>query len=160
MKAEKIIIIQTTVNVDLDIKEITLLSIEEYRATQEYIPAINKWWWLRSPGFSPYLAAFVHSDGSVGSCGCIVDLVSGAVRPALRISNLRAANLKQGDKIFVANRKWTVVSEELVVVDKPIGNSPFRQDYGADNANVYEASDVKKYVENWAKENGIEIKEV
>lgn len=44
------------------------------------------WWWLRSPGYSQYNAAFVDFDGSVGRGGHYVDNDISAVRPALWIS--------------------------------------------------------------------------
>ena len=44
------------------------------------------WWWLRSPGYSQYNAAFVDFDGSVGRGGHYVDNDISAVRPALWIT--------------------------------------------------------------------------
>ncbi|MBP5269602.1 MAG: toll/interleukin-1 receptor domain-containing protein [Clostridia bacterium] len=44
------------------------------------------WWWLRTPGFGPHLAAYVGDDGSTSNYGSIVYDTAGAVRPALRIS--------------------------------------------------------------------------
>lgn len=44
------------------------------------------WWWLRSPGYSQYYAAYVNTDGVVYSYGLYVDYVRGAVRPALWIN--------------------------------------------------------------------------
>ena len=59
----------------------------------------NCWWWLRSPGLSSSLAAFVTRDGSVSDLGSLVDFdgsaynygssghpVYDAVRPALWIN--------------------------------------------------------------------------
>lgn len=42
------------------------------------------WWWLRSPGYYSYYAAYVYRDGSVGYIGYGVDYI--AVRPALWIN--------------------------------------------------------------------------
>ncbi len=39
------------------------------------------WWWLRSPGFNQFIAAFVYIGGSLGRSGVRYD--GGAVRPAL-----------------------------------------------------------------------------
>ncbi len=44
------------------------------------------WWWLRSPGRSSDLAAYVDYDGSVDAYGYYVDYVYAAVRPALWIN--------------------------------------------------------------------------
>jgi hypothetical protein len=41
------------------------------------------WWWLRSPGYSPYSAARVNIGGFVHLFGIIVNDSSGGVRPAL-----------------------------------------------------------------------------
>ena len=49
------------------------------------------WWWLRSPGTYPDLAACVNIDGSVRSSGSYVGYVNGAVRPAMWI------DLSEGD---------------------------------------------------------------
>lgn len=47
----------------------------------------NCWWWLRSPGAYQNYAAYVsYLDGSVIAGGCIVDIVTGAVRPAMWIA--------------------------------------------------------------------------
>ena len=43
----------------------------------------NGWWWLRSPGFDDYYAAFVFYDGSLRMGGGYgIDTVDGGVRPA------------------------------------------------------------------------------
>ena len=46
----------------------------------------NAWWWLRSPGHSQLLAAFVRSVGFVDPVGADVDDDSGGVRAALKIN--------------------------------------------------------------------------
>ena len=46
----------------------------------------NCWWWLRSPGYSQNLAAYVNYDGSVNYNGLYVGSDLGAVRPALWIN--------------------------------------------------------------------------
>ena len=44
------------------------------------------WWWLRSPGFRQYGAAYVSSDGSIYSYGGDVHYYTFGVRPALWIT--------------------------------------------------------------------------
>ena len=46
----------------------------------------NCWWWLRSPGFNHFFAAYVLNDGSVFYTGYGVDRDFDCVRPALWIS--------------------------------------------------------------------------
>ena len=43
------------------------------------------WWWLRSPGYSSYIAAGINDVGSVHDYGNYVNYVCDAVRPALWI---------------------------------------------------------------------------
>ena len=142
----------------LEVKEVTLLSIAEYEAAKEYIPMIKGWWWLRSPGSLGYRAAVVFSVGWVDTRGNYVSLTPGVVRPALRVSNLQSLNLQIGDKIFdLAGHTWTVIADDLMLCDDGIGQHCFREDWETEDSNVYEASDVKKYLEEWAQENRITI---
>ena len=157
MKAEKIEIVTTVTDVELDVKEITLLSADEYRKNIDYILTVNHWWWLRSPGYESDLALLVSCVGALLDYGYFVYFDSGWVRPALRVSNLKSLDLKLGDDLGIANRDWTVISDDLVLADEPIGRCVFRKNWKAEDANDYNASDVKKYLENWANENGIEI---
>ena len=142
---------------DIEISEITLLSVEEYRAARQNIPVISEWWWLRSPGSFDYIAAYVDSGGSVNAYGNYVNYANNCIRPALRISNLASSNLRAKDVIRLAGKTWTVISDDLILCDESVGNCAFRDDYQAHDANVYERSDVKKWLEKWAAENGIEI---
>lgn len=45
-------------------------------------PSGNSWWWLRSPGFSTFHAAFIDSKGYIEPMGWSVDYENGAIRPA------------------------------------------------------------------------------
>jgi len=44
------------------------------------------WWWLRSPGYSSFGAAYVGNGGVVDVDGYGVFYLSGGVRPALRVN--------------------------------------------------------------------------
>ncbi|MDR3313582.1 MAG: DUF6273 domain-containing protein [Oscillospiraceae bacterium] len=46
----------------------------------------RSWWWLRSPGGTPYRAATVNDGGNVGLSGRYVYDSSSGVRPALRLN--------------------------------------------------------------------------
>ena len=143
----------------LHIQEITLLSIEEYEEAEEHIPTIRGWWWLRSPGFASNSAAGVSTDGSVDADGDYVFRTRVVVRPALRVSNLQSLDLQIGDKIFdLAGHTWTVIADDLMLCDDGIGQHCFRDDWEAEDSNVYEASDVKKYLDSWAKKNHIFVR--
>jgi len=151
MKIEKVI--TTMQDMDVDISEVTLLSRDEYENYMDNISKIDQWWWLRSPGSLHDYASYVDPDGSVLYDG--VDYVGGCVRPALKISNPKSANLQIGDRFFVAGYSWTVIGEGVALCDQCVGQTAFRAGWRANDANDYEASDVKKWLERWCAENGI-----
>lgn len=142
---------------DITIDEITLLSVEEYERCKEHIPAVNDWWWLRSPGYYGYYAAYVTIDGSVLNLNWVnYDNVS--VRPVVVLRlNHKYANLQIGDKLDFAGHVWTMIADNMALCDEGVGYTCFRADWQAPDANDYEKSDVKKWLERWAKEKGIEV---
>jgi hypothetical protein len=136
----------------LEVSEITLLSVEEYNAAKEYIPEAKYCWWLRTAGNTPIDAALVLAFGRLREAGYIVSSEK-AVRPALRVSNFEALNLVPGNKVIdFAGCNWTVIAKDMMLCDSSIGDHCFRlrKDLHKSDANVYEASDVKKYLETWA----------
>lgn len=143
-------VIKTTEVTELDITGITLLSKEEYNEYRNHIPPRNFWWWLRSP-----------YTGSGGSAGCVdddgdvydytVDDTYVGVSPAL-ICNFESANLIIGDEFKLKGHTWTVISDKYALCNGNIGFRCFREDWKADDANVYETSDVKKFIEKWWSE--------
>ena len=143
----------TTQQVKIEINDVTLLSEEEYLACKDNISIINNCWWLRSPDYLQCYATYVNNDGS--PCFNTVDYDSACIRPALRISNLESSNLKIGDKVFIADYVWTVIANDLILCDNIVMYSCFREDWHAEDANNYEASDVKKKLEKWAMEHSI-----
>lgn len=133
-------------DVDLCITGITLLSYNEFRQAHHYIPQTgHKLWWLRDvvseyPNLiqcGDYNAHDVPNNKSIG------------IRPALKIPNVYQCHLKSGDKFDFAGHVWTVVPGKLALCDDFIGYGCFRKDWRAIDSNEYEASDVKKYIENW-----------
>ena len=154
MKAKKQII--TTQDIDLAITDVTLLSIEEYEANKNIIPPIHDCWWLRSPGSDSSNVANVYDDGYVNDDNVDYD---NNVRPvvALRLSESCISNLDVGDKIEMAGYTWTMLRDGLALCDDVVGRAAFRKDWKAKDANVYEVSDIKKWLEKWAVENGIEV---
>lgn len=137
---------------NIQIEEVTLLSREEHKAAIKYIPAVNFDWWLRSPGYDQISAVYMLYDGSLLYSG--VDNDCGCVRPALRICN-PYSSLIPGDKFDLAGHVWTVISDELALCDESVGETSFRFDTNASDANVYEKSDIRIWLENWAKEKGL-----
>ena len=153
MKAKKIIV--STAEIELEIAEVTLLSAEEYKLYKERIPAVHCWWWLRSPGEETDRAANVRSEETTEFRGDLVVHGRCAVRPVLKIHNLFTANLEILDRFTLAEHTWTVISEDLAICDDTVGKTWFRGDWKAKNANVYEKSDIKTWIADWAQENGI-----
>lgn len=132
---------------EIQTKGITLLSSEEFEELESRIPPLNHThWWLRSPGFDDRKAAFVL--GAIGYVGDFEYNVSEefGVRPALI---LEPSNFNIGDNFEFGNHIFMVISEKYALCDDSIGNHCFREDWKAKDANNYETSDVKKYIEDW-----------
>lgn len=138
---------------ELDIKftGITLLSKDEYNNNKDIIPPVNSRWWLRSPGYLQYFAVYVYADGPITDR--TVDSDCSCVRPALYI--WKSSDLNRGDKFELAGRLWTVLSNNLALCDDTVGQTCFREDRTAEDANDYEKSDIKKWLHDWAEENDI-----
>ena len=130
----------------------TLLSVEEARQLdKEILKASDNWWWLRSP--SIYDKYYNQAACVIGGDGCVYDdglvEISVGVRPALCISNLSSSDLKIGDKFTFGDRNFIIISDKYALCDEVIGRCAFRKDWEAKDANSYEASDVKVFVDQW-----------
>ena len=136
-----------------NIKGITLLSIDEAKNLSDYILRFSEWWWLRSPGYDSFNAALVAFDGDVDDYGFRVSNEDNAVRPALLCFNLKPLNLKIGDYVNAFDKIWQYIGKDMILLfGKPLTLMAFREDCRASDANDYEKSDVKKYLDNWFKE--------
>lgn len=126
-----------------------LLSIEEYKKYENNIPIVKNWWWLRSPGIYQYCAAGVYGDGSVSYNGSIVHNDDDAVRPALRISNLKSSNLKfvKDDYLIYCGTTWLKIDDGLYIIENDIGCHSFDA-----NSNDYESSEIRKFLLDWYEE--------
>ena len=143
MKIKKQVI--SIVDAELNVKEITLLSAEEYYIYRHLIPQNNEWWWLRSPGPRNYRVNIVTVDGDVRTRYTWAKF--GGIRPLLKVEN---SDLKSGDKIILSNYTWTALTPKLVLCDKIVKTSVFRYDKESKNANDYNSSDVKTVLNTWA----------
>ena len=139
-------IITTTEEREINITGATLLSIAEYNQYKDLISYANGAWWLRSPGNDDSSAKCV--DRSLVFYE-YVDYELG-VRPALIISN---SDLQIEDKFKFADHIFTVISEKYALCDNIIKKYNFRTDWKVKDANNYEESDVKKWLEKWWKLN-------
>jgi hypothetical protein len=153
-----------------EITDVTLLSKEEYTEFKDNILLnSNGVWWLRSSGNYQRNAADVNFDGSLRNDD--VSDMDCCVRPAL-ICDLGSSNLGVGNKISLAGYNWTVISTSVNVTDDPyngkaiilcddfVGQTAFRLDRDAANANVYDASDVKVWLANWATEHPLNSQKI
>lgn len=144
-------IITRTEPIEIEVEGVTLLSVEEAQAAKEWLKPMRGCWWLRSPGHYDYWTAVVNGRGNVGDIGGNVDDTYG-VRPALKIRNLESSNLEIGSKFMAKGLPWTVISGNLALCDEIVTEMPFREDWKVEDANVYEASDVKRWLEKWWSE--------
>lgn len=127
----------------------TLLRINEAEILPDYLRKYNRIWWLRSPGHTQDYAASVYYNGSVSYYGDFVCNNRDAVRPALKISNLKSSGLKVGDRFYFGDVEFEVISSDLAFCRTDIGCCAFRKDWEAADANIFESSDVKKFVDEW-----------
>lgn len=126
----------------------TLLSIEEAEKLPQHLRVYPCWWWLRSPGTHQDYAARVNYDGSICYYGNYVNDINFCVRPALK---LKSSNLEIGDKFEIGGIEFEVISDNLAFCMRDIGRCAFREDWEAQDANAYETSDVRQFVEEWFK---------
>lgn len=137
-----------TTDMQLDIEGVTLLTKGEAEALPVELRKCSECWWLRSPGFIDDKAAFVYGDtGNVDDIGISADHKLG-VRPALCV-NLKSIDLQIRDVIKIFGYDWTVISDSLILCDDTVGESPFRTDRNALDANDYETSDINKWLDEW-----------
>lgn len=125
----------------MNIKEISLLSAEEYEECKDIIPKKNCRWWLRS-------------DGKYHSHSEIVDYMGDVIITDVDDTNVGVApllicdfneNLPIGSKVEFAGQKWTVIRNGKLLCDGIIGKSPFNLNKQTD----YEKSTVNKFNMIW-----------
>ncbi len=130
----------------------TLLSVEDAKNLDEEILKADTDWWLGSHGFFPCYAACVY--GVIGDVNDVGEVVGNnyGVRPALEISKFSLSyGYKIGDSVYFGGHSFTIISDTRALCDDVIGKCAFRKDSEAENANEYDASDIKRYVETWFK---------
>lgn len=134
---------------DLEIVGATLLSVEEVELVPEDLRSYSTWWWLRSPGCDSEHAASVYRNVPVNDFGHGVNHGRGAVRPALLIKDLESSNLKIGDIILFDNKEFEIISDSLAFCKTGIAHHCFNSDRKKQDANIYETSEIKKFVDKW-----------
>ena len=146
MKIDKII--TSTVEQEVQFEGLTLLSKEEYIKYAESIPPVNFWWWLRSPGYYRHNAISVDYNGSIDDYEGVSN-TDGSVRPTLIV---KSSVIQIGDKFNFYGHTWTVISTHHALCNEEFCCMAFRKDGKAEGDNIYEASDIKKYLDaEWEK---------
>ena len=137
-----------TIEKELDMKNdpIFLLSSKEYNRYKDKIPHINCWWWLCSSGSTAGSAAVINYEGVVINGGFGVFNDYGAIRPALRISNLKPFEAIKVDEnhIFCCGITWIKIDEDLYIAEVPIS---FRR-FDKENED-YTTSEIRQLLLNW-----------
>ena len=139
--------------INLDVTEVTIPSIEEIKKIKmNFDIDCDCTWWLRPSGNNSHNVPYITDLRDVFETDLYVHFEYG-VRPLLRITNLESSNLKLGDKIEIFGEKFTIVLEGRALADSVVGYSAFRKDWRAEDANDYEKSDLKSWLENWRADN-------
>lgn len=135
----------TEEDLPIEIKEVTLLSLEEYYKYKDLIPEtldLNFWWTKTSVGIvSAY--AIDDVDGSVYEFGYGVNLNSMGVRPVLKLSG---KGLKPKGRVLIDGNWFTILdvkTNALAISDKILFKSRFNDTYDND----WETSLLKKDLE-------------
>lgn len=131
-----------TINLKSGDYEITLLTAEEYDKYKEIIPPVKVWWWLRSPGKRQIRVASVYITGFLNDSFVIDDTL--AVRPVLKSEIL---HLPIGEKFIALGNRWIALDNCFAISEDVITH----RRYG-DNSNVWETSELKAWLEEWAME--------
>ena len=107
-------------------------------------------YWLKNPGRYEYntTAACVHGAGEISEEGFLITAEL-RVRPVLYVSGLTEYDVIPYDELKLFNRVWIAIPENTLLLKCSLGTYCFRKDYMVDDANEYEASDIKKYLDGW-----------
>ena len=126
--------------------EITLLTKGEYLEHKDVIPRINGWWWLRSLLEAyDYYAGVVSGDGQLDIGSVAHDSDVGA-RPALKFKS-DIWPLPIGDQFIFLGNRWTVIDEGFAISNDVISIRRYDP-----KSSVWETSEIKAWLEQWAKE--------
>ena len=150
--------------IEIEIKDITLLSEEEYEKVRDIIPACNIKWWLKSLNNPQDAYVVVDKDARKAThrellYGCF------GVRPVL-VCTLPNTELKIGDKVVIPKFKWkkiseenivgeqclhrwTVISDDRIICDEYIGRCRFELGFDEYEGDEYNESYIKSWLKDW-----------
>lgn len=126
------------------VKGITIPSIEECSRIPYGLMKYENRWWLRSAGQENNFVAVADGDGAIFEYGCQIGRLDISVRPALL---LEESNLPNGWRFNLYGKEWEVVDKDYAFCCGDIGRASFDVEKRGFNANDWETSALKKYVE-------------
>ena len=129
-----------------NIKEITLLTIEDAKRLNRLILASPKWWWLRSPGINQRCVSLVQANGDIYHTGVEVNSALGGVRPALKINGIEQLNLNIGDRVCCLNHTWFYVGNDLILFEYLAGVCKYNY---MRNGNEFDGSIIQTLLTHW-----------
>ena len=133
---------------DLKLLGARLLTAAEYEACRKLIPiSFDVSLWLKDAGERRGEAAYVYTNNTANLSGMNTDYSLG-IRPAIEYDP-EGAELKDGYRVEINGKMFTVVKQGVLLADEVIGWGPFRKDKFAPDCGDYEASDIKKTIDEW-----------
>ena len=129
----------------------TLLSVEEVKELlSDEDRAYYEWWWTRTVGTDNHCVADISVYGNIYTKGNRPDLdYSIVVRPVLIISGLKESGFGIGDTFKFDGKIFKIISENLAFCTEDIGHHQFNNDFKAEDANIYDNSEVRRFVDEW-----------
>lgn len=126
-----------------NIKEISLLTLDDFNKCKSIIPAIQAWWWLKTNGAYTNKAAYVFIDGDAYAEGYNVNKDRADVRPLIIVDSKVLNGIGAGDKVTVGKFSATVLNEESCLLDECVCKHRFDEKSGN-----YETSEIKAFIES------------
>lgn len=128
-----------------------LLSLEEALALPEVMRVWNTErygeWWLQ--GCGPSYEGYAYSVTKTGRIQFSLVDEQKYIRPALKI-DIKNTPFKVGDNFMFGGKEFKIISPDLAwMTDGNLGCLQFNEDWRAPNANIYECSKVKTFVDEW-----------
>lgn len=132
------------------IKEISILSEEEFEYFKPSIPTVDAYCWLRSPGETDGFNVVVNN--AVGEDKRYFDVFACSdrhVRPTMKVCNDHG--YQNGDRVELFGMTWTVLTSDnnicLILCDQTIAKRRFDSQIGR----VWESSALKKWLRAWVE---------
>ena len=135
--------------ISIKLKDVTLPSGEEIERWTSRIPSENKWYWLRTGNKEQGIAGIAGKNNKINAYGDDVDNKNG-VRP-LVLFDTEECDLISGAKITKNEVVYTVISSGVMIADKIVGTTHFNSAKDSEVSNDYSKSEVKKWLDDWAK---------